>query len=245
MAFGAAGASARRIRYPSTSTPRTVSDSLKSEGSTTSISRNRTSAGPGTGLVPRCSRSLSEYSARSPACRRLAMMLIELSWARVSVMNRRAAGSNDAVGAQFGGARDPGDQRHGDDACDEHAGDGDAVGLVDDVGDQGVEQHRGERGESRGGDPLVPAKGGDGDGEGTGDHHGQDAGGVGAGLGVDVGVERDGDDDAQRGVDEYDGAYGASPLGGHAVVGQVAGTMLTSRHRGRAANHRIRMVLMS
>ena len=65
-------------------------------------------------------------------------------------MNRRAVVVElDAVGAQLGGARDPGDQRHGDDAGDEQPGDGDAVGLVDDVLDQRVEQDGGEQRRTR------------------------------------------------------------------------------------------------
>ena len=56
-------------------------------------------------------------------------------------MNRRAVVVElDAVGAQLGGAGDPGDQRDDDDAGDEQRGDGDAVGLLDDVLDQRVQQ---------------------------------------------------------------------------------------------------------
>ena len=77
-----------------------VRTSLKSDGSTTSISRKRTSARPGTGLMPRCSRSLAAYSASSPAWRRLAMRLSAPSWSRESVMNRRAASSNSMRSAR-------------------------------------------------------------------------------------------------------------------------------------------------
>ncbi|UUS33918.1 MULTISPECIES: hypothetical protein [Streptomyces] len=58
---------------------------------------------------------------------------------------------DDAIGAQFGGAGDAGDQRDDDDPGDEEGGDDDAVGLVDDVGDQGVEQDRGQQAEADGG----------------------------------------------------------------------------------------------
>lgn len=77
-------------------------------------------------------------------------------------------------------------------------------------------------GEGVGGRPPVAACDEDGHGEGAEDHRGQDSGGVGAGLSVDVGVQGDGDQDAQGRVDDHDRAYRASPLGGHAVAGQVA-----------------------
>ncbi|HET6530424.1 MAG TPA: hypothetical protein VFH03_07390 [Actinoplanes sp.] len=51
----------------------------------------------------------------------------------------------DVVDAQTRGAGGPGDQRHGDDAGDEQARDGDAVGLLHDVLDQRVRQHGGEQ----------------------------------------------------------------------------------------------------
>ena len=59
-------------------------------------------------------------------------------------------------------------------------------------------------------------------GEGGRDHHREDPGRVGACLGIDVGLEPDGDQDADRRVDEHDGSDGAAPFGGHAVGGQVA-----------------------
>ena len=76
------------------------------------------------------------------------------------------------------------------------SGDGDAVGLLDDVLDQRVGEDQGQHGEpdDRAGRwpcrraEMVTANA-------AGDHHGQDPGGVGAGLGVDVGLERDRDDD--------------------------------------------------
>ncbi len=130
---------------------------------------------------------------------------------------------DDAVGAQFGGARDAGDQRYQDDPRDEEPGDDQAVRLVDDVGDEGVEQDGGEHGEAGSRGSVTSARDRDGDGEGAGDHHGENAGGVRAGLLVDVGVEGDRDDDAQERVDDHDRPDGAPPLGRHAVVRQVAG----------------------
>ncbi len=54
----------------------------------------------GYGLSPRCSRSLAVYSAVSPACRRVAMMLSWPSWARESVMRGRAVASNSRRSAR-------------------------------------------------------------------------------------------------------------------------------------------------
>lgn len=88
------------------STPRTRSTSLKSEGSTTSISRKITSAAPGSGLRPRCSSSLAEYSASSPPWRRLAMMLSCPSWAIESATNSLARSSNSMCSTRSSVVRD-------------------------------------------------------------------------------------------------------------------------------------------
>src|SRR3954470_17499122 len=111
MAFGPAGASARRTRCPSTSTPRTSRTSLKVDGSTTSISRNSTSWLPGTGLVPRCSRSLAAYSGGVVAG--LMPVREEVQFAVVGqVVGDEPAGGRvelDPVGPQLGGPRYPRD----------------------------------------------------------------------------------------------------------------------------------------
>ena len=148
-------------------------------------------------------------------------------------MNRRAVSSNSMWSARSSVVRET---RETSEMTTmprmNNSGDGDAVGLLDDVGDQRVEQHQGQHGEADRGRPPAASDGGDGDRDGAGDHHRQDAGGVGAGLGVDVGLEDDGDDDADRRVDEDDRPDRAAPLRRHAVAGQVA------RHDVDQAGHR-------
>ena len=91
------------------------------------------------------------YSAASPAWRWLAMRFSS-PVVGAGVGDEPAGGlvELDVVGAQLGGAGDPGDQRDDDDADDEQRGDGDAVGLLDDVLDQRVEQDQGEQREPDG-----------------------------------------------------------------------------------------------
>ena len=93
----------------------------------------------------RCSCSLSAYSAASPAWRLLAM-----TWspplAMASAISPLAVSSNSIRLARSSVLRaDPGDERDDDDAEDEAGRDGDAVGLLDHVVGQGVQQDKGQQ----------------------------------------------------------------------------------------------------
>ena len=136
---------------PSTSTPCTRSTWLNSDGSTMSISRNRTSAGArARGSCPRCSRSLSAYSASSPAWRLLAMMFsCAVVGKRVGdeppgglvELDRSAAVRWCAVTREISETTMM--------PAMKNAGDRDAVRLFDDVVGQRVQQDQGQHARSR------------------------------------------------------------------------------------------------
>ena len=199
IAFGAAGLSARSTRCPSTSTPCTCSISRNSDGSTTLISRNSTSARPGTGLSRRCASSFSSYSAASPAPMRLAIMLSRPSCTSESAMNRRAASSNSIVSARISVVRVTREiDRDDDDAEDEQGRDREPVGLLDHVVHERVAEDQASARCTRRRERLPAADGGDQHRDRRRHHHGQDAGGVRAGLRIDIRLERDRDDHADR-----------------------------------------------
>jgi hypothetical protein len=139
----------------------------------------------------------------------------------------------DPIGPQLGAAPHARHQRHHPDAQNEAEGDHDAVGLLQDVVDQGVDEHEGDQAEPGHGPALVPAAGGHRDRERGRDHHRQDPGGVRARLGLDVGPEDDGGDHAQGGVDEHHRPHGTAPLRRHPVAGQVAGDDVDQPGHGR------------
>ena len=189
---------------------------------------------PGTGFMPRCSRSLRAYSASSPACRRLAMMLSSPSWAIESAMNRRAGSSNSIRSARSSVVRVT---RETSETTMMPAmntrGDGDAVRLLDDVGDQRVQQDQGEHREADGGAALA--------GAGAAEMVTATAPetiiarmpvAYAPAWALTSAPEGDRDADADRGVDQHDRAHGPAPLRRHAVAGQVA------RHDVDQAGHR-------
>ena len=143
--------------------------------------------GDGSGAI------FSRYSSASPASGSLAISRI-LRRAQ-SRRNRSAVASSSTrwpAARRRGASREA--QRDRDDRGDEAGADLDAVGPLDDVGDRGVDEDRGDDARSRRSAALrrrrraasVTATRGRG-------HQHQDAGGVGAALGVDVGVEDPGD----------------------------------------------------
>ena len=219
MALGAAGLSARRTRWPSTSTPRTLQhvaelgrvDHVDLQEQHVGARRDRVHAAL-LALLGGVLGGVAGLAAVGDDVERP-------SWARESVMNRRAPSSNSIRSARSSVVRVT---REISETTMMPAMNSAEMAMPSGFSmmfsTRAYSRTSGEHGEADGGRPLPAADRGDGHGDGAGDHHRQDAGGVRAGLGVDVGVERDGDDDADRGVDEHHRAHGAAPLRRHAVA---------------------------
>src|SRR5215208_1403489 len=121
------------------------------------------------------------------------------------------------------GAVRPGEERDKDYRADEEGCYRDPVGPVIDVGGEGVDEDGGDQAEGKRAAPRPPAVRRQGHSEGRRGHHRQNAGGVGAALGVNIGREDHRDGEGDGGVDKDERPDRASPVGGHAVAGQVAG----------------------
>src|SRR5215211_6791004 len=118
----------------------------------------------------------------------------------------------------------PGSERHDDYGGDEKGGDLYAVGALEYVRHQRVEEDEGDKPEGKGRPQgVVVPEGREHHGEGGRGHDHKYAGGVGASLRVHVGVEDNCNRQSYGGVDQDQWPYRPTPLGRHAIAGQVPG----------------------